>query len=180
MKLKKTKKSVGQRGETTHGHGARKKWKKSGHRGGCGMAGTGKRGDQKKTMITAKYGNTYFGKQGVTSRGTAKKRVKVINVGDIINKFPGQKEIDLSGYKVLGRGEVSVGLNVKALDISDGAREKIEKAGGSVEVLREKDSTTPESNANINNLKQDEGSENVKRDDELDEKIKVIKEKESE
>jgi large subunit ribosomal protein L15 len=33
----------------THGWGARKKHKKSGHRGGTGMAGTGKRGDQKTT-----------------------------------------------------------------------------------------------------------------------------------
>ena len=40
------------RGMGTHGWGARKKHKKSGHRGGTGMSGTGKRADNKKTLIT--------------------------------------------------------------------------------------------------------------------------------
>ena|SRR5512138_3627482 len=36
---------------------------------------------------------------------------------------------------VLGRGEISVALKVRAHRISAGAKEKIEKAGGSVEVI---------------------------------------------
>ena len=87
MKIKKTKKSKKLRGTTTHGWGARKKHKGSGHRGGFGMAGTGKRADQKKTLINKKYGNKYFGKRGVTSKRTKKKKVKVINIGDIEKKF---------------------------------------------------------------------------------------------
>jgi len=58
----------------THGGGARKKKKKSGSKGGVGMAGSGKRADQKKTLIIKKDGNKYFGKQGVTSRGTERNK----------------------------------------------------------------------------------------------------------
>ena len=50
MKIKKGKKSVKMRGKKmgSHGGGARKKRKGSGHRGGKGMSGSGKRSDQKK------------------------------------------------------------------------------------------------------------------------------------
>ena len=67
----------------THGGGARKKRKKSGHKGGVGMAGTGKRNDQKKTLVLKLYGNKYFGKQGVTSRGTKRDKRKRINLKEI-------------------------------------------------------------------------------------------------
>ena len=50
IKIKKSKKSIRKRG-TTNYHGARKKWKGSGHHGGVGMAGTGKRADQRKTYV---------------------------------------------------------------------------------------------------------------------------------
>ena len=36
---------------------------------------------------------------------------------------------------VLGRGELSVALKVRAHRVSDGAKAKIEKAGGSVELI---------------------------------------------
>ena len=79
-KTHKTKKSKRQRGNTTYGHGARKKWMGSGHHGGVGMAGTGKRADHKKSLIIKLYGNNYFGKQGITSRSTEKKVNKVMNL----------------------------------------------------------------------------------------------------
>jgi large subunit ribosomal protein L15 len=37
--------------------------------------------------------------------------------------------------KILGRGDVSVALKVKAHKVTKGAQEKIEKAGGSVEII---------------------------------------------
>lgn len=139
MKLKKTKKSAKHRGETTHGHGARKKWKKSGHKGGCGMAGTGKRGDQKKTLINKLYGNKYFGKQGITSKGTARKKNNVMNLGfiesnlgNLKKKHEKQGVLDLSKYKILGEGELKSKLKIKAKEVSKSAKEKIEKAGGEV------------------------------------------------
>ena len=70
MKVKKRKKISRMRGRGmgTHGGGARKKRKKSGHRGGTGMSGSGKRADHKKTLITKLYGHSYFGKKGITSK----------------------------------------------------------------------------------------------------------------
>lgn len=39
--------------------------------------------------------------------------------------------------KILGRGDVAVALKVKAHKVTKGAQEKIEKAGGSVEIIQE-------------------------------------------
>ena len=139
MKLKKTKKSKKLRATTTHGHGARKKWKGSGHRGGIGMAGTGKRADQKKTLVNKLYGNKYFGKQGITSKGTERDKSKVINLRDIqgnleslSKKHEKQGILDLSKYKILGQGELTTKLSIRALKISESAKEKIKKAGGEI------------------------------------------------
>jgi large subunit ribosomal protein L15 len=152
IKTKKTKKAVGQRGKTNHGHGARKKWKKSGHKGGIGMAGTGKKADHKKTLINKLYGNKYFGKQGITSRGTEKDRRLKVNVGDIeknIGKFKVVEGwLDLSGVKILGKGEITKKVKIKALEVSKSAKEKIEKVGG--EIKTEKVN---------NNVKQDNSEE---------------------
>jgi ribosomal protein L15 len=42
--------------------GSKKKHKKAGHKGGVGMSGTGKRADQKKTLVLNLYGNKYIWK----------------------------------------------------------------------------------------------------------------------
>lgn len=147
MKTKKRKKSSRRR--TTMGRGARKKAKKSGHRGGKGMAGTGKRADQKKTLMTKLYGNDYFGKQGVTSRGTKKDKRKRINLEDIelklekYGKKSGDKwEINLEGYKILGSSGNFMPKNkmvIKAKEASKSAVEKVRKAGGDI-LLAKKES----------------------------------------
>jgi len=123
----------------THGWGARKKHKKSGHRGGTGMSGTGKRSDQIKTLILKKYGHKYFGKQGVTSRKTQRDIRQRINLQQIENnlekygKKSGDKwEINLSKYKILGTGEVKNKLVIKALEASKSAVEKVKNAGGEI------------------------------------------------
>lgn len=143
MKIKKTKKSKKQRGTTTHGWGARKKHKGSGSKGGKGMAGTGKRAGHKKTKITVMYGHGYFGKQGITSKSTAKKKNPVINLRDI-ERNPGKFKVengwlDLTGYKVLGDGELTKEIKIKALDISKSAREKVENAGGIISIVKRKE-----------------------------------------
>ncbi len=132
MKLKKTKKSKKQRGNTTHGWGARKKHKGSGHRGGFGMAGTGKRADQKKSLIIKKYGNKYFGRQGVTSKSNKREKNKIINLRDIQEKFAEQKEINLKDYKILGDGEIKRAVIITAKSFTKSAKEKVEDAGGKI------------------------------------------------
>ncbi len=140
------------RGAGTHGWGARKKHKKSGHRGGKGMAGTGKRADQKKTLVTKLYGHNYFGKQGVTSRKTERDKRLRINLAtiefniesfikkSIAKKTPNGFEINLEKYKILDSSEnykVRNKMFIKALGASESAIEKIKKAGGEI-LLRNK------------------------------------------
>jgi len=123
----------------THGGGARKKRKGSGHRGGIGMAGSGKRADQKKTLVLKLYGHNYFGKQGITSRGTKRDKRDRINLRDIelkkekLGKKKGDAyEINLETYKILGDGEVKNKLIIKAKEASKSAIDKIEKMGGKI------------------------------------------------
>ena len=130
------------RGTGTHGGGARKKRKKSGHRGGAGMSGTGKRSDHKKTLVTTLYGHGYFGKQGVTSKATKKDKRQRINLEDIeINlekygKKSGDKwEINLGNYKILSGSESHTLKNkliIKAKEASESAIEKVKKIGGEI------------------------------------------------
>jgi len=73
-------------------------------------------------------------------------RYDLVNVGDLA-RFPAGTKIDLAflekeglvkprygRLKVLGDGELAVALEVKAAKFSARAREKIEAAGGKVEV----------------------------------------------
>jgi len=143
QKTHKRKKSSRQHGKNmgTHGWGARKKHKKTGHRGGKGMSGSGKRADHKKTLVTKLYGHGYFGKQGITSRGTKRDTRQRINLQTIeinLEKY-GKKtakgfEINLEKYKILGNKNYSVKnkLIIKAKEASRSAIEAVKKAGGEI------------------------------------------------
>lgn len=127
------------RGRGSYGWGERKKHKQSGHRGGKGMAGSGKRADQKKTLVIKLYGNEYFGKQGITSRKTEKDKRKRINLETIQKNLEsyGKKEgdkwmINLENYKILGEGEVKDKLIIKAKEASQSAMDKVKRAGGQI------------------------------------------------
>nr|AJS11630.1 50S ribosomal protein L15P [uncultured archaeon] len=143
------------RGMGTHGWGSRKKHKKKGHKGGKGMAGTGKRADQKKTLITKLYGHGYFGKQGITSKGTkrdTRKRINLeqieVNLGKYGKKTSKGFEIDLSSYKILGTGDVKNKLVIKAKEASKSAVEKVKKAGGEIILLSVKEDEVSEEKKN--------------------------------
>ncbi len=139
IKIKKKKKAKRMRGTSTHGWGARKKHKKSGHHGGAGMSGSGKRADHKKTLITKLYGNKYFGKQGITSKGTRKRKNLVMNLktiqdnlSSLLKKFGNEKtkELNLKGYKILGEGKLKEKLIIKAKAFTESAKQKIENLDG--------------------------------------------------
>lgn len=146
FKVKKRRKSSRFRGSQTAHRGAKERTRGSGNRGGKGMAGTGKRGDQKKTLvIKLTGGNNYFGKSRTLRRGTVPKKLETINVGDIEQRLPsllerktakesgkGTYEIDLEGYKVLGDGEFTIKAKITASAASASAAEKIKKAGGEI------------------------------------------------
>ncbi|HZX45327.1 MAG TPA: uL15 family ribosomal protein [Candidatus Nanoarchaeia archaeon] len=136
MVVKLRKKFSRQRGRHTHGWGSKKKHRGSGNRGGFGMAGTGKRADQKNPSIWKDP--HYFGKFGFTPQGI-KKVINPINIGYLeenIAKFPSKEGvIDLKefGYnKLLGNGEIKSKIKVKVETASEKAIEKVKEAGGEV------------------------------------------------
>ncbi len=84
-------------------------------------------------------------KRGFTCRNS--KKIVAINVSDL-ERFENGTVVTLEtlldagiikkvldGVKVLGNGELTKALTVKVDYCSEGAKEKIEKAGGSVEVI---------------------------------------------
>ena len=87
-------------------------------------------------------------KRGFTN-APFKKEFSTINVGDLAKFEKGAKvgpqelvdsgvirKLATHGLRVLGDGEVDHALNVSAHHFTKGAREKITKAGGTVEVIR--------------------------------------------
>ena len=143
MTVNRQKKNVRQRGRNSHGWGSKKKHRGAGHRGGRGMAGTGKRADHKKQSIIVEYGlDNYFGKHGFRSK-PVKRRIEVINLGQIqehIAKWTKEGKIKDNtlnltemGYgKLLSKGELKTKLKIVVSEISTNALEKIKKIGGEV------------------------------------------------
>lgn len=127
---KKRKKNTRHRGSHTASRGAKKKARGSGHRGGVGNAGSGKRGDQKKDLI-----NHPFGKDK-TLRKKVVRDLKTINLRQIQESFDTKKEVILNGYKILSAGEVKTKLQIKADAASKSAIDKVKKAGGDIIVKK--------------------------------------------
>ena len=136
MKVHKRPKNSRIRGARTVGWGFRQKHKGHGNKGGFGKAGTGKRGDHKKQVALesdSRKKKRYFGKQGLTSRGTAIAKYEKINLFAIKDNMfvkEGQK-IDLSKHKILGTGD-GFKAEIVALSATATAIEKMEKAGGKI------------------------------------------------
>ena len=85
-------------------------------------------------------------KRGFTNRNS--KQIVAINVS-MLDKFEDGSIVDvirlletgtikkvLDGVKVLGKGDLTKKLTVKAHAFSESAKQKIESAGGSVEVIK--------------------------------------------
>jgi len=131
MKTHKRKKNSRNRGARTVGWGFRQKHKGHGNKGGFGMAGTGKKADHKKqTAVASDPKGGYFGKKGLTSRRTAKKKYDKINLRDVKANFSDDK-INLPKHKILGMGE-GFKAEITALAASASAIEKMVKAGGKI------------------------------------------------
>jgi large subunit ribosomal protein L15 len=134
-----------------------KRKKRVGRGAGSGHGKTSGRGHKGlKARAGANMGLTYEGGQmplfqRIAKRGFSNARFKtvfaVVNV-EILNQFEDGKVVALEdlqdigwvdnpkdGLKILGGGELSKKLTVKAHAFSKAAKEAIEKAGGSVEVL---------------------------------------------
>lgn len=136
-KVKKRRKFRGHRTQ----HGAHRKWRGGGSRGGRGLAG----GHKHKWSFVVKYDKTRFGKHGFKRPAKLVSHVKSINLQQIekmmdnfVKKKFAEKEgsamkVDLqkAGYeKVLGSGKVTTPMIVQAKSFSKLAEKKLEEAGG--------------------------------------------------
>ena len=153
MKVKRRRKSVRYPASKTHSRGRKNRTRGSGNRGGVGMSGTGKRGDQKKSLVIKLYGNDYFGK---TKRGEGRminKKLQhpTISLHAIANGLhglikkgiakenKGVYEVNLEKYKIIGNHfphESRSQIHIKAWSASSGAIEAVKKAGGKIELIR--------------------------------------------
>lgn len=137
--------------------GSTKNKKRVGRGEGSGLGKTSGRGT--KGQKSRKSGNVRPGFEGgqmpihrrLPKRGfknILRVELPIINVSALSKLFAAGTIIDLKmlqekklvdtrarGYKVLGNGDIDVALTVKAAKISASAKEKIEKAGGSVELV---------------------------------------------
>ena len=129
MKLAKTK-TKKFRGSMTHGRG-KKGGRGAGLRGGRGNAGLHKH----KYMHMLKYMPDHFGVHGFKRPQSVVKKDNIINVGQLEEKYPGKKDIDLKkeGYdKLLGGGKINSSIKIKVDSASQKAIEKIQGKGGEV------------------------------------------------
>lgn len=141
MTVNKRKKSSRYRAHTTHGKGSMKKRRGAGNRGGRGRAGSGKRADQKKPS----YWKEETGKFGFHS--VHSHHIEVLNIRDLeehrplwerlgkVKKEGNMYVVDLSvmGYeKLLSAGSPKNSWVITVGSVSENARQKIEKAGGSI------------------------------------------------
>lgn len=136
------------RGTRNCGWGNTQKHRGAGSRGGRGNAGSKKQ----KWSYTSKYLPDYFGRKGFKRPEKVITEDVTINVGDLsknIKKYvsegkavenAGKYIIDLTalGYnKLLGSGKATEAIEIKVAKSTQSAIEKIQKAGGKVELLKQ-------------------------------------------
>ena len=146
--------------------GARKRVKRVGRGPGSGMgktSGSGHKGQQARSGYAKRFG--FEGGQNpfhrrIPQRGfrhTARRPHEIVNIDILEAAFADGDVVSLEtliakglarglagGIKVLGRGEVTKKFTVSVQAISPSAKEKIEKAGGSVEVIGQAPEAKPE------------------------------------
>lgn len=132
-----------QRGSRTHGGGSQKNRRGAGNRGGRGRAGR----DKHEQSLYPDKGKSGFKRPEGTARSVAEVTVRELDEEAPLLVEAGLAEADDEGYridardvaddghevdavKVLGSGQVRSTLTVLADEFTDGARERIEAAGG--------------------------------------------------
>ena len=141
MVVRRRKKVRKLRGSKTHGYGSKKKHRGKGSKGGKGFAGSK---DHKRQMVLMENPE-HFGKIGFKlgmypsiKRKRERKKIITLRELDILASKLGKDEINLLelGYKkVISNGTVTKPIKIKALYVTERAKEKIESAGGSVEII---------------------------------------------
>jgi large subunit ribosomal protein L15 len=134
MKHKRTKSSR-HHGSRSHGFGSINRRGK-GNKGGCGNAGSGKRADCKKPS----YWKLPEGRNGFVIKGIYPK-INAINLQRVLELIENGKlkadngtyDIGSLGYnKLIGKGKIKQKINIKVERASEGVKECIQSAGGSL------------------------------------------------
>lgn len=81
------------------------------------------------------FNNIFATKYSIVNVSDLEKFVEGTVVDAELLKASGLIKKELDGVKVLGKGELTKNLTVKAAAFSESAKEKIEKAGGKAEVM---------------------------------------------
>jgi large subunit ribosomal protein L15 len=135
--------------------GATRTRKRVGRGPGSGRGGTSTRGHKGAKSRSGYQSHAWFeGGQMPLQRRVPKrgfhnihaKPVEIVNVGDLAALTGETITAELlrergfirdvsARLKILGNGELKVALTVRAHAVSDGAREKIEAAGGTIEII---------------------------------------------
>lgn len=140
MKVKRRKKSTRFRGSRMNRRGYKNRTKGSGNRGGKGMSGTGKRGDQRKTLVLNQFGNKYFRKDKTTSKNGKVKSISLRSLEEQLETFvktgkathtTGTYEVKLPKHKIVGN-KATIKMIIHAQEASAGAIEAVKAVGGSV------------------------------------------------
>ena len=132
------------RGSMTHGRG-KKGGRGAGLRGGRGNAGLLKH----RYMYMIKNMPDHFGRYGFKRPASILTRQKTINIGELEEKYPGTKNIDLTkeGFdKLLGSGTIQGKYTIKVKSASQKAIDKVKKEGGDVKLaeITKEDAPTKE------------------------------------
>ncbi len=115
-----------------HGRG-KKAGRGAGKRGGRGLAGINKH----RVMTRIKYMPNHWGMHGFNRHPTLRTVYVTVNVSQLEDMAKGSDTIDLTELgidKILGSGRINSALNVVVQEASARAIEKIEAAGGSIDV----------------------------------------------
>ncbi len=143
------KKITKMRGSRTCGGGCSKKRRGAGHRGGRGLAGSGKKKKTKWTRTILTMPN-HVGSYGFSRDSYLRKDPSFINVGTIEEKIEtligkkvaekkqGKVYLDVSKLgvkKVCGKGNVKGAYVISAKEFSKKAEEKILSAGGEAVII---------------------------------------------
>ena len=101
------------------------------------MAGTGKRGDQRKSMILKNTLPEYFGKRQTKMVYGNRHKLKTLNLDRLsFNKV--KDSADYSNYKVVGTLTQPVKLNITAGGASESAIKSVKKHGGEIVLKKDK------------------------------------------
>lgn len=116
-----------------HGRG-KKAGRGAGKRGGRGNAGMNKH----RVMYRNKYMPNHWGMHGFNRHPTLRNFNITVNVSQLADMADGADTLDLTALgidKILGSGRINVALKVVVDEASAKAVEKIEAAGGSLEMV---------------------------------------------